>query len=128
MDKANLYKLHFLLLKVFYGISALFIMAGAISSFDVLTGFISMLGLLMLGAQFWAVLKAETLLQQKNLNGYYLALGLTLLILPSMAFLLSIFGLYALLHPEFRRNHLNEVPAWLSDLFQKIDTSVFKYQ
>jgi hypothetical protein len=126
MNKANLYTWHFLLLKLFYGVSALLILVGAVSSFDVFTMVVSSLGLIILGAQFWGLLKAEKLLQDKNLFGYYIVLGLTLLILPSMAFPLSIFGLYSLLHPDFRRAHLGEVPEVLHGLFQKVDALIFR--
>jgi hypothetical protein len=67
-----------------------------------------------LSAQFWGLLKAEKLLQDKDLFGYYIVLGLTLWTLLSSA---SGFSSGA---------HLGEVPEVLHGLFQKVDALIFR--
>jgi hypothetical protein len=125
-NKSELFKIHFMLMKIAYVLSALMLVQLAFEGFNWLIAATVMSGLMMLTLQFFLLIKAEKLLAEKNYLGFLIAIGLTLLYLPSLFFPLSLFGLYTLLNKEFRQAQMEDIPVWMNDCFVKLDSLTAK--
>jgi hypothetical protein len=123
INKSQLYKHYFLALKGYYCLMGL--VSLYLADFSVVGVFLTAFALCVLALQFFGAMKAQEWLENKELIGFLLSFGLTVLALPGYSFPIGVFGLYALLNKEFRETQLpKELPQWLEDLFKKLDQKV----
>ncbi len=68
----------------------------------------------------WIVIAeiALRMMDKGNSTGLYIGLTLSLLSLPSLYFLVGLFGMYALLNKSAQQKFLSEAPVWFKDLLK----------
>jgi hypothetical protein len=125
-SKLALYKVFFLLLRVYYVFSTIIVLKLAFETSDFFSGLLTSFGLLVIAIQFFVSLKAEKLIKEENHNGLLLGLILSFFTLSGFGMPIAILGFYALLNKQMRSLFSNErLPSWLKDAFLTLDNISF---
>src|SRR5690554_5796538 len=116
INKATMFKNYFLVMKILAVISAVIILKIQLSDFHWSGLIFGSLSLFMIGLQFFAMIKAQQLIEEKNYLGIIIGLFISVMYLGSIMLPFGIWGLYCLLNREFMKEFSpNNAPAWFEE-------------
>lgn len=116
VNKVNMFKIYFLVMKVLLLISAVFILKSQFENFYWSSLVFSSVGVLMAGIQFVALHKAEQFIEERNYLGILIGLIVSVLSLAGVMLPFGLWGIYCLLNRDFLKAYVpSDAPKWFNE-------------